>query len=512
MKAPFSWKQDGLASVVVFLVAIPLCLGIALASGAPLFSGIISGIVGGIVVGFLSDSELMVSGPAAGLTVIVLAAISDLGDFRLFLAAVVVAGALQMLLGVLRAGVIGYYFPTAVIKGMLAAIGLILILKQIPHAIGYDVDAMGDDAFRQATGETTFSAIAHAVQQLQWGAAIVALVSLPLLFLWGKGFLKPLKALPAPLVVVALGVLMNAAFAAFAPGLVISDSHLVSLPVPASFGDFLGQFTLPAWSGFAMPQVWQVGLVLAIVASLESLLSLQATDEMDPLKREASTDRELLAQGAGNLASGLIGGLPVTGVIVRSATNVSAGARTRWSAILHGVLLLLSAIAFAGILNLIPLSALAAVLLHVGYKLASPELFRSVVRKGFAYAVPFFVTVLAILFTDLLRGVLIGLAVGIVFILRDQLASPPFTEVSPKGAVLRRLQLHGNVNFLHKSALQQELDRVPAGSRLELDARHTRRLDPDVLDVIRHFRTTAQERNIDYRLVGVPDAGSTANL
>lgn len=508
MHAPFSWRHDGPASVVVFLVAVPLCLGIALASGAPLFSGIIAGIVGGIVVGALSDSQLMVSGPAAGLTVIVLGAITDLGRFEVFLAAVVIAGAMQILLGVLRAGVIGYYFPTAVIKGMLAAIGLLLILKQIPHAVGYDADTMGDDAFLQATGETTFTALAHAFSQVQWGALLVAAISLPLLFAWGKGPLRALKAVPGPLAVVLLGVALNALFAVAAPGLRIDESHLVSLPVPSSFGDFLGQFTLPDWSAFAMPAVWQVAGVLAIVASLESLLSLQATDEMDPLKREASTDRELLAQGVGNLTSGLIGGLPLTGVIVRSATNIEAGARTRWSGILHGVLLLVSAIAFAGVLNRIPLSALAAVLLHVGYKLASPQLFRSVARKGLSYATPFYVTVLAILFTDLLRGIIVGLAVGIVVILRDQLKSPPFTEVSAPGAVLKRLQLHDNVNFLHKSALQQELDHLPPGGRIELDARRTRRLDPDVLDVLQRFRLTARERNIDYRLVGVPEHGA----
>lgn len=508
MQPTFSWRYDAPAAVVVFLVAVPLCLGIALASGAPLFSGIIAGVVGGIVVGALSDSQLMVSGPAAGLTVIVLAAITELGTFDLFLAAVVVAGTLQLLLGILRAGVIGYYFPTAVIKGMLAAIGLILILKQIPHAVGYDADAMGDDRFLQANQETTFSAIAHAFREAQYGAAIVAAIGLVLLFGWGKGPLARLKQVPAPLVVVLLGLGLNALFAAVAPGLVIESSHLVNIPVPGSTGDFFGQFDLPDFSGLAQPAVWRVGVVLAIVASLESLLSLQATDEMDPLRREASPDRELFAQGAGNVVSGLLGGLPITGVIVRSATNISAGARTRWSTILHGFLLLIAALAFAQFLNLIPLAALAAVLIHVGYKLASPELFRAVIAKGRSYAIPFFVTVGAILVTDLLRGILIGLAVGITFILRDQLKSPPWAEVSPPGAVLRRLQLHDNVNFLHKAALAQELESVPTGSRLELDARRTRRLDPDVLEVILNFRVTARERNIDYRLVGFPESGT----
>jgi MFS superfamily sulfate permease-like transporter len=505
-----SWRHDAPASLVVFLVAVPLCLGIALASGAPLFSGIIAGIVGGIVVGALSDSELMVSGPAAGLTVIVLSAITELGAFEVFLAAVVLAGVLQIILSVLRAGVIGYYFPTAVIKGMLAAIGLLLILKQIPHAIGYDVEAMGDDAFMQSTGSSAVSAISAAMAQVQWGAVIVAAITLPLLFLWGKGPLKAVKQIPAQLVAVALGVVLNVVFAAVAPALVIADTHLVNLPVPTGLADFLDGFMLPDFGAMLQPAVWQVAVVLAVVASLESLLSLQATDEMDPMRREASTDRELLAQGAGNMVSGLIGGLPITGVIVRSATNIDAGARTRWSAILHGILLLVAAFAFTGLLNAIPLAALAAVLIHVGYKLATPSLFKAVWSKGKVYSIPFFTTVVAILLTDLLRGILVGLAVGIVVILRDQLESPPFTEVSPKGAVLKRLQLHDNVNFLHKSALNQVLEKMPEGSRIEIDARQSRRIDPDVLDVIHRFRETARERGIDYRLVGVPEIGAAA--
>lgn len=510
MSYRISWRHDVPASIVVFLVAIPLCLGIALASGAPLFSGIIAGIVGGIVAGLISDSQLMVSGPAAGLTVIVLAAITELGDFRLFLAAVVIGGALQLVLGLLRAGIIGYYFPSAVIKGMLSAIGLILILKQLPHAVGYDADAMGDDRFRQMNDETTFSALVDAAQNLQFGATIIAAISLVLLFSWGKGPLSKLKAIPASLVVVALGVALNALYKAAAPTLAIDASHLVNLPLPESVGAFFGQFTSPSLAGFTNAAVWRIGAVLAIVASLESLLSLQATDEMDPYKREASADRELFAQGAANMVSGFVGGLPVTGVIVRSATNVTAGARTRWSGVMHGTLLLVAALAFPALLNTIPLAALAAVLIHVGYKLASPSLFKYAVKKGKAYAVPFFVTVLAILFTDLLRGIIIGLVVGVFIILRDHIASPPYTEVSPKGAVLRRLQLHDNLNFLHKAALLTELERIPDGSRVELDARRSRRIDPDVIEVLANFRETARMRHIDYRVVGLPGFESEA--
>ncbi len=510
MNATISWRQDSLASLVVFLVAVPLCLGIALASGAPLFAGVISGIVGGIVVGIVSDSELMVSGPAAGLTVIVLTAITELGAFDIFLMAVVLAGAIQVLLGVLRAGVIGYYFPSAVIKGMLTAIGLMLILKQIPHAIGYDADAMGDDAFMQSNAETTLEGLGEAIRHVEWGALIVAALALPLLFGWGKGPLSRVKAIPAPLVVVILGVGLNALFTKFAPELTIAATHLVSLPVPDSLAGFFGQFSMPAWESIGNPAVWKVAVVLAVVASLESLLSLQATDDMDPYHREASTDRELIAQGVGNLASGLIGGLPVTGVIVRSATNISAGAKTRWSAVLHGVWLLVAALAFPAFLNTIPLAALAAVLIHVGYKLASPALFKAAAARGRAYAFSFGVTVVAILATDLLRGILVGLAVGIVVILRDHVDSPPYTEISPPGAVLKRLQLHDNVNFLHKAALMTMLEKLPEGCRIEIDARRTRRLDPDVLEVLGNFQQLAPVRNIDFRLVGVPALETTA--
>ncbi len=510
MKSSLSWRHDAPASLVVFLIAVPLCLGIALASGAPLFSGIIAGVVGGLVVGVISDSELMVSGPAAGLTVIVLTAITELGAFPIFLAAVVIAGVLQIVLGVLRAGVIGYYFPSAVIKGMLTAIGLMLILKQIPHAVGYDADAMGDDAFMQSNAETTVTGLADAFRHVEWGATLIAAVSLVLMFSWGRGPLARVKNIPAPLVVVALGVVMNALFGAFAPALAIGSDHLVTLPVPESASAFFAQFTAPQWDAMLSPAVWKVAVLLAVVASLESLLSLQATDDMDPYHREASTDRELIAQGTGNLISGLIGGLPVTGVIVRSATNISAGAKTRWSAILHGAWLLVAALAFPRLLNTIPLATLAAVLIHVGYKLANPSLFKSALARGRSYAFSFGFTVVAILATDLLRGILVGLAVGIVVILRDHVQSPPYTEISPAGAVLKRLQLHDNVNFLHKAALMTMLEALPHGSRIEIDARRTRRLDPDVLEVIGNFQELAPTRDIDFRLVGFPARSLTS--
>lgn len=499
------WRHDAPASVVVFLVALPLCLGIALASGAPLFAGIIAGVIGGLVVGALSGSALMVSGPAAGLTAIVLTAITTLGDYRAFLVAVVIGGLIQLALAALRAGIIGYYFPSAVIKGMLSAIGLVLILKQLPHAVGYDADAMGDETFVQPNAENTFSGLTHALESIEPGAVVIALLSLVLLFGWAATPLAKVKLFPAPLAVVALGVGANAIFGALAPAWVLEPTHLVGLPVPQSGAEWAQQFAFPAWSALSNPYVWRIGVTLGIVASLETLLSLEATDKMDPFKREAPPNRELFAQGIGNTISGLIGGLPLTGVIVRSAANVGAGARTRWSAILHGGLLALAVVMIPRMLNLIPLAALAAILLHTGFKLAHPSILRAMIRLGRSQWVPYVVTVAAILFTDLLVGIAIGMSVGIFIILRDTLVNPPFTVVSPKGAVLTRWQLHDHLNFLNKAALLNELESLPPGSRLEVDGRNVRRIDADALEVLHTFRDTAVLRNVDYRLVGIPE-------
>ncbi|MBM3885909.1 MAG: SulP family inorganic anion transporter, partial [Gemmatimonadetes bacterium] len=446
------WRADFPASIVVFLVALPLCLGIALASGAPLFAGVIAGVIGGLVVAPISGSALMVSGPAAGLTAIVLAAIAQLGDYRAFLVAVVLAGGLQLALAAARAGIIGYYFPSSVIKGMLSAIGIVLILKQFPHAVGYDADAMGNESFRQTSEGTTFSALGDALATLQHGAVVVSLLALVILFLWPKTPLAKVKLLPAPLVAVLLGVTLNALFATVAPSLVIDSSHLVALPIPTNGAEWAAQFTTPLWSALTNPAVWRIAVTLGIVASLETLLSLEATEKMDPYKREAPPNRELVAQGVGNIASGLLGGLPLTGVIVRSAANVGAGARTRWSAILHAVLLALAVVTIPVLLNRIPLAALAAILLHTGWKLAHPQIGRALWRQGLSQFVPYAATIVVVLVTDLLVGIAVGMTVGIFFLLRDMLKAPPFTEVSPKGAVLRRFELHPYVNFLNKGA------------------------------------------------------------
>lgn len=498
------WRHDAPASVVVFLVALPLCLGVALASGAPLFAGIIAGVIGGLVVAPLSGSALMVSGPAAGLTAIVLAAITQLGDYRAFLVAVVIGGLIQLVLAAMRAGIVGYYFPSAVIKGMLSAIGLVLILKQLPHAFGYDADAMGDETFAQPNAENTFTGITHALDAIEPGAAVIALLSLAILFAWPLSPLSRVKLFPAPLVVVALGIGLNTLFPTLLPAWALGATHLVGLPVPTSAVEWGAQFAFPAWSALSNPLVWRIGLTIGIVASLETLLSLEATDKMDPYKREAPPNRELFAQGVGNTLAGLIGGLPLTGVIVRSAANVGAGARTRWSAILHGVLLVAAVVAIPRLLNLIPLAALAAILLHTGWKLAHPSILRAMVRLGRSQWVPYVVTVAAILLTDLLVGIAVGMTVGVFVILRETLLHPPFTEVGPRGAVLRRWQLHDHINFLNKAALLNELDALAPGSRIEVDGRMTRRIDADALEVLHQFHDTAVLRHIDYRLVAIP--------
>lgn len=503
------WRADAPASLVVVLVALPLCLGIALASGAPLSAGLLAGVVGGLLVGALSGSPLMVSGPAAGLTAIVVSGIATLGSFRAFLVAVVIAGAIQLILGAVRAGIIGYYFPSAVIRGMLAAIGVILILKQLPHAIGYDASFEGDETFRQANDENTFSALRHLLDAVHPGAIIVALTALAAFLAWERWRPARLRVVPAALVAVLVGVGLNAGFPALGESLVLGTTHLVQLPVAAQPSDWLAYLMWPDWSAISSVDTWRVGVTIAIVASLETLLSLEATDKMDPLKRESDTNRELLAQGVGNLTAGLLGGLPITGVVVRSAANIDAGALTRRSAMMHGGLLLAAVLTLPSLLNHIPLAALAAILLYTGYKLASPALFKMTWRQGKAQFVPFVVTLVAIVLTDLLIGIAIGLAVGLFFILAEHLRQPALRRVSPPHAVLIQYALPDQATFLSKANIERTLDAIPVGARVEIDGRQTTRFDLDVLEQLHEFSETARSRNIDYRLVGIPAAATT---
>lgn len=493
-------RYDFPAAVVVFLVALPLCLGVALASGVPLFSGIIAGVVGGVLIGLLSKSSLSVSGPAAGLTVIVLTAVQRLPNFEAFLLATFLAGCIQVGLGSLRAGVIGNFIPSSVIKGMLAAIGLILILKQIPHALGYDKDYEGDFFFFQPDGYNTFSEIWHAFDaQFTPGAILVSLCSLGFLFWWdAKAPSRSgswLRFVPGPLVVVVFGIVANALFRQFFPALAIEVEHLVSIPVAQTAGAFMAQFRLISFAEIQNPLVWGTAVTLALVASVETLLSIEAIDRLDPFKRITPTNRELMAQGAGNMVSGLIGGMPVTSVIVRSSANVSSGARTQSSTIIHGLLLLVCAALIPALLNLIPLSALAAVLIATGYKLTKPAVFQIEYQRGWAHLVPFVVTVAAILFTDLLIGVLIGVAVGAIFIVSSNFKSAITVVSNEQGNYL--VKIRKDLSFIHKAELKRTLAELPDDCKVWLNMSKVSFVDLDNAEIINDFLESAKHRNIE---------------
>lgn len=493
-------RNDIPAGIVVFLVALPLCLGIALASGAPLFAGIITGIVGGVVVAWASGSQLSVSGPAAGLTVIVLNAIDKLGSFQALLLSVVIAGGLQLVLGFLQAGVIGAYFPSAVIKGMLAAIGLILILKQIPHAVGYDADFEGDESYEQADGHTTFSEIAYSLEAISPGAVIVSVVAIGIMLLWETSLFKRnavLGLIPGPLVAVLWGVAYNLLTMKFAPAYAIAQEHLVKLPEIQGVQGFFQQFTFPDFTQWANPEVYTVAVTIAIIASLETLLSLEAADKIDPLKRVAPTNRELKAQGLGNLISGAIGGLPMTAVIVRTSANVNAGGRTKVACFTHGVLLLLSVMFITEYLNLIPLACLAAILLLTGYKLAKPKLFKEMYAKGASQIVPFVVTIVAILMTDLLKGIAVGMVVGLYYVIRSNFHAAITLTRHGNNYLLR---LHKDVSFLNKALLRRYLDSVEENGYVIIDASRAQFIDQDILETIYDFVAAASDDNITVEL------------
>jgi MFS superfamily sulfate permease-like transporter len=501
-------KQDMPASLVVFFVALPLCLGIALASGAPLFSGLVAGVVGGGVVGLLSASPLGVSGPAAGLAVIVLTAIDELGSFEVFLCSVVLAGVLQIVLGVARAGVLGYFFPNSVIKGMLAGIGIIIILKQLPHLVGYDADPIGDLDFRQADGNTTLSALGSMMQHVESSALWLGLGSLALLSVWDR-WIKPrasaLRLVPAALAAVVGGIACQALAMHFAPGLALAASHLVAVPVADGWQGFFALFTHPDWSRIADPAVLSTAATLAVIASLETLLCVEATDKLDPQKRVTPTNRELVAQGSGNMISGLLGGLPVTQVIVRSSANIQAGAKSRLSTVLHGALLLVCIALVPKVLNLIPLAVLAAVLIVVGYKLAQPALFRSMYALGATQFVPFVVTVGGVVLTDLLTGIAAGMTVALLFLLRRSYLNSHFLHIERRDTPDRQqtvtLRLAEEVTFLNKGAILKELSGITNGSHVVIDLRNCVSVDQDVREIIDDFRSSAGARAISVHVI-----------
>jgi len=494
-------KYDLPAGIVVFLVALPLCLGIALASGAPLFSGLIAGLVGGLVVSWLSGSQLSVSGPAAGLTVIVFNAIETLGSFQGLLVACVLAGIMQLILGFLRAGIIGAFFPSAVIKGMLAAIGLILIIKQIPHATGYDTSYEGDESYMRETARSSFHELFDAFSGITPGAVIISSVALLLLIIWEIPWFKKqpwLKLIPGPLIAVAWGISYNLFTTQFAPAWAVSEKHLVKLPVSEQAGDFFNNFMFPDFSYLTNPQIYIIAVTLAIIASLETLLSLEATDKLDPLKRLAPTNRELMAQGVGNILSGLLGGLPITAVIVRSSANINAGGQTSQSCFIHGLCLLLSVMFFAHYLNYIPLACLSAILLHTGYKLAKPALFVEYYKKGMSQLLPFVITVLAILVSDLLKGMAIGLVIGLFFVIKANYHAA-ITLTQDDSHYL--LSFNKDVSFLNKALLRKFILSIQENSSVTIDASKANFIDHDILETIEDFLAAAPDDNITVEII-----------
>lgn len=497
-----SLKSDLPASIVVFLVATPLCLGIALASGAPLFSGIIAGIIGGVVVGLASGSQLGVSGPAAGLAVIVLNAIITLGSWEIFLMAVVLAGVIQLILGFLKAGIIGYYFPSSVIKGMLTGIGIIIIIKQIPHALGYNLP------------ENEVFSWNSVLNYIQPGTLIVAGVALAILILWDRPFFKKYKLfhwIQGPLVAVISGILINKVFILFSPSLTIETKFLVQIPEAENLAGFIGLFTLPDFSSLTNVAVYTTAFTLAVVASLETLLSVEATDKLDPYKRITPTNQELKAQGIGNIVSGFIGGLPITQVIVRSSANIQSGGKTKMSTILHGVLLLFAAMLIPSLLNLIPLATLAAILFVVGYKLAKPDLFKQMYRLGWVQFIPFTITVAGIVFTDLLMGIAMGMAVAIFYILRRNFRNPYFIaeDVEQHPGDVINIKLSEDVSFLNRATIMRTLSEIPNNTKVIIDASNSSSIDYDVYEIIRDFEENSVHRNIKVNIIGLGNGMGT---
>ena len=504
---PSNLAKDLPAGLVVFLVAVPLCLGISLASNAPLAAGIIAGIVGGLVVGALSGSSTSVTGPAAGLTAVVAAQIAELGSFQVFLVAVVVAGALQIVFGILKGGFLSSFFPSSVVKGLLAAIGIIIILKQLPHLVGYDADPMGDTNFTQPDQKNTFTEISAAYRMFLPGAAGIGLLSVGLLILWTKVAWLQKSPVPGPLVAVLLGTGLNLLLTQMGHPWAIAPTHLVQVPVADGVSGFLQLFCFPDFSALAKPAVYGAAVTLAVIASLETLLTIEAVDKIDPQQRKSPANRELLAQGAGNMVSGFLGGLPMTSVIVRSGANLNAGAQTKISTIFHGVLLLGCVALLPRWLNQIPLSSLAAILIVTGYKLASPKIISQMWKEGKYQFLPFAITVIAIVFTNLLTGILIGLGVSLLFILYSNFRRPihQVLEKHLSGNVMR-IELPPQVSFLNRAAMQKSLFDVPAGGTILIDARNSDYIDPDILDLLADFKNvTAKAHGVEFKTMGLKE-------
>ncbi|PKQ44773.1 bifunctional SulP family inorganic anion transporter/carbonic anhydrase [Confluentibacter flavum] len=497
--------KDIPAGIVVFLVALPLCLGIALASGAPLISGLISGIIGGVVIGYLSKSGTSISGPAASVSAVVLLAIKDLGSFQLFLGALIIAGIIQVVLGVVKAGILADYMPKSIIKGLLAGIGIILILSQLPYTIGYEFDKSKTLIYSEDYWSNVLYMLSEFLNAFTIGAIVISIISLGILIYWDKTPLKNFKLIPPALVVVILGVLLNQLFKYALPFLYLDGIHLVNIPEVDSIRTF---FTFPDFTGYNKPKVWTTALTIAIIASISTLLNIEATDNIDKLKRRTPPNRELIAQGIGNTLSGFLGGIAITSVIVRSSVNIEAGAQTKLSTIIHGFLLLLSVLFLSHVLNLIPLASLAAILLVVGYKLASVSVFKNLYKRGWNQFLPFVLTVVFIVVTDVLTGVLIGSALSIFFLLRSNYYNPFYIEnIKYIQDEVIKLELSNEVSFFNKASIRNTLWSVPDNSKVLIDATFTSYIDPDVIDILNDFQNTvAVDHNIDVNIIGLKDS------
>ncbi|MFN3918031.1 MAG: SulP family inorganic anion transporter [Flavobacteriales bacterium] len=501
------FTSDILAGLVVFLIAVPLCLGIAMASGASPFSGIIAGIVGGIVVGFASGSDVNVSGPAASVALVILTAIQTLGAFEAVLVAVVIAGVYQIILGFLKAGTVAYFFPNAMIKGILASIGLILILKQIPHALGVDHVFEGLESFRQNDGHNTFSELAYIYDELSWGATLITLVSLSIILIWDRPAIKKIKFFkffPSALAAVFAGVGLNEIFKFFKPEWALGKGHLVELPVASNLNEFVGFFTLPDFSYFADYRVYSIALSIAFISSLESLLSTEAGDKLDPYKRRTSTNRELKAQGLGNIIAGFLGGLPITAVIVRTSANVDSGGRTKTATITHGALMLICVALIPNLLNKIPLSSLAAVLFVVGYKLTSYTVYKMVFNQGKKQFLPFIITIVSVMFTDLITGIMIGGSVAVFFILRDNYKNAYLhNKIVREGSEKTIIMLSEETTFLNKADIMLFLDHIPENHHVVIDGTNARFIHNDIFDIFEEYRENCKIKNIKFETIGI---------
>jgi carbonic anhydrase len=502
-------KFDLVAAIVVFLVAIPLCLGIALASGVPLFSGILSGIIGGIVVGSLSGSHVSVSGPAAGMAAVVVAAVAQLGDFHTFLLALTLAGLIQIFIGAFKAGFVADYVPSNVVQGLLCAIGILLIIKQLPFAftLSADFNELKTHLLETTEEGLTISPLLTLSEHLNSGAMIITFVSLALMIYFEKTKQKILKEIPAPILVVILGIFINELFMWFNSPMIQDSPQLVNIPKTESVLEFFGQLQFPNWSAWLNPKVYLYAFIIAIVASLETLLNFKAGEKLDKLRRYSSSSQELIAQGVGNMTVGLIGGIPITSVIVRTSINIQAGSKTKISAILHGVFILFAVMLIPAALNKIPLSSLASILIYTGYKLNKPSIYTNIYAQGMDRFIPFIVTVISIIVFNLLTGILIGLAISLFYILKSnsQARIDIIKEIYPNGET-SRIVLPQQMTFLNKATLVAELKSIRKYSQLIIDARYAQYIDKEILELLNEFKIEAHNKQIALNLMGFQDS------